>query len=676
MSTSSVTSKPKSILRQRILTFVCALIVISLAGSVLTLYRITEVNRVLDGINRVSVPLGRMLAQMQSDSEIFRRELDRSMGFSHWSDLHWKPRSSPRWIEDVITHEHARVSELVGIDSQWAAPEARKRWQEWAQSTSKTFEQLKGDSAALYEALSGAEAARESDAAHRAYSQWNTRLDEWMRVLQWGAAEYEHSLRQTFNIAQNRVSELRTGLELILVVVICLSFLLLWLGERALRPLGELTRLAREITRRGLRREDKAILPHLILSRGDEVSALAREFHGMATALLEREKTVELQKHRVEEQNKLLREIGALNENILKSIESVLIVADLSGRITQCNPLAARWLGVESAQIIGSELLSWPKIQVFLPEFTRLSKLAELTATRIEAKSLGERVYGGHLMPLKHDGVPSGAILVLEDLTEEKSLEHRLRIAENLAAVGRMSAQVAHEVRNPLHSLGLEAELALEQALAIGSPPLKQSLYSILGAVDRLEKITENYLKLSRLSAGKKTAVDLGETLETVLATYASTCEAQGVRIDWRRETGSSLVIRGDGDLLEQVFGNLLRNALQALETGPQERPQWHPTIRWTMGTLENNRVWIRIQDNGPGLAAEVRERLFTPFVTTRAQGTGLGLSFVKQVIEDHAGTIECVEAGEGACFEIRVPALAAADKNFEVNGHAENPVG
>src|SRR3954471_7630553 len=129
-----------------------------------------------------------------------------------------------------------------------------------------------------------------------------------------------------------------------------------------------------------------------------------------------------------------------------------------------------------------------------------------------------------------------------------------------------MSAQVAHEVRNPLHSIGLEAEMAAELAAQSGNPQLKQSLQSILGSVDRLEKITENYLKLSRLSAGRKTPVDLGEVLESVLATYTPTCEAQGVSVDWTREPGADLMIHGDRDLLEQVFGNLLRNALQALE--------------------------------------------------------------------------------------------------------------
>src|SRR5690606_26096518 len=152
--------------------------------------------------------------------------------------------------------------------------------------------------------------------------------------------------------------------QIILGVVVFLSLFILWLGERALRPLGELSRIARQITRRGLRKEDKARLPNLSLSRTDEVSQLAREFHDMATALLEREKTVESQKSRLEVQNRLLHEMGELNRNILNSIESVLIVTDLEGKITQCNPRAESWLREEPGiDIIGADLFSFGRME-------------------------------------------------------------------------------------------------------------------------------------------------------------------------------------------------------------------------------------------------------------------------------------------------------------------------
>lgn len=537
-------AKSPSTLRQRILAFVGALIVLSVLGSTVSLYRITEVNRLLDGINRVSVPLGRLLAQVQSDAELYKREAERGLGSSHWGDSHWKARPVPRWLVEVLGSEISRIAELVKTEGAWVPGDARSRWEEWASRLDQSFQAVQGASQDLLSALD----KRDPEAAERSYGIWLGALEDWRVQVQWGVAEYERTFRQNFALAESRVAELRTGLEMILVVVVSLSLLFLWLGERALRPLGELTRLASEIARRGLRKEDKALLPEFPLSRSDEVSQLAREFHRMATALLEREKTVETQKERLVEQNKQLRDLGELQE--------------------------------------------------------------------------------------------------------------RLRRAENLAAVGRMSAQVAHEVRNPLHSIGLEAEVASDMAARIGvqAAPLRQSLQSILMSVDRLEKITENYLKLSRLSAGEKREVNLGEVLESVLATYASACESGGVRVDWVREAGSALGVLGDRDLLEQIFGNLLRNSLQALEGVSGERK-----ISWKMGNTEAGGVFVRIEDSGPGISSELREKLFTPFFTTKAQGTGLGLSFVKKVAEDHHGQVRCVEprSGRGACFELVLPVLS-----------------
>jgi signal transduction histidine kinase len=121
--------------------------------------------------------------------------------------------------------------------------------------------------------------------------------------------------------------------------------------------------------------------------------------------------------------------------------------------------------------------------------------------------------------------------------------------------------------------------------------------------------------------------------------------------VDWRREPRADLHILGDAELLEQALGNLFRNSLQALESC-----QGQKRIEILMGNTEGGRVWLRIQDNGPGIPAEVRARLFVPFVTTKAQGTGLGLSFVKRVVEEHFGSLEWIEERAGACFEIGLP--------------------
>lgn len=523
-------------LRSTVIASILGVVLVSFLGSLISVLQVSAVSRDLEQVNRVGVPMGKLLGQLSADAEVLLREVERNLGPEHWSDPRWHARPIPKWLHEVITSELERVKTLA--DTQGGEP-----WQRWARDLSQGFRLSSEPAAKLYGALE----ARQMEDALAFYRDWRVQSQAWRKLLQWGTSEFERSLRESFATSQSRVNRLRTGLELILGLIVLLSLLFLWIGERALRPLGELTQLARGIAQRGgLRREDKSALPQLGLHRTDEVAGLAREFHRMATALLEREKTVELQKARLQEQNRLLRQMG--------------------------------------------------------------------------------------------------------------ELQQKLQRAENLASLGRMSAQVAHEVRNPLHSIGLEAELALETVQ--GAPPLlaaraKQSIQSILASVERLTKITENYLKLSRLSRGEKRRIDLGDVLEATLATYAPAIEASGVLVGWRRETDVHAVI-GDVDLLEQALGNLLRNSMQAMASQTESRAD--SKIDLELLGAPGEPVRLRITDNGPGIPSEIRAQLFRPFMTSKADGTGLGLSFARQVLEDHGGELRCIEVPHGACFELTLP--------------------
>ena len=186
--------------------------------------------------------------------------------------------------------------------------------------------------------------------------------------------------------------------------------------------------------------------------------------------------------------------------------------------------------------------------------------------------------------------------------------------------------------------------------------------------------------------------MNLKEVLDSVMATYAPVTEAQGVDVQVLIEQNASLELWADRDLLEQVVGNLFRNALQALEGS---RNTVHPRVCWRVGNAENGQLWLRIEDNGSGVSESIKNRLFKPFVTSRAQGTGLGLSFVKKVLEDHQGSIRYVDAlpslgGEqGAVFELILPLFHREEEGAihaemdlqdfiqkEVSLHVENSIG
>lgn len=534
-------------IRSRVFAFVGALIVLSLLASSLSLLQISKVNRTLDSINRVSLPLNKLFAQMQVDVEVFRREAARGIGSVHWNDPHWNAQSIPPWIAEVIDGELDRAEALVA-----RLPEGSTDWKTWVRDLDADFGRLKNDGDAIAALL----AKRDVAAASQKYPAWNALLEDWGKRLQWGVALHDQALREGFTDSQADVSQLRTGLEMILGVVVCLSLLMLWLGERALRPIDELTRLVRSITERGLRRGDKDALPELQIHRDDEVSALAREFHRMATQLLEWEKVVHGQKQVLADQNQLLK--------------------------------------------------------------------------------------------------------------DKVELQEKLKEIEHLAAVGRLSAQVAHEVRNPLHSIGLEAELALETATAAGNPSLRSALQAILASVDRLEKITENYLRLSRMGTGEKKTAELSELLQNALATYANAIERAGVRVDWKRERDLPASVRVDATNFEQALGNLLNNSLQA---GCRR-------IEFRVGHLESGRVFIRVEDDGGGIPEAARAKLFTPFSTTKAQGTGLGLSFVKKVAEESGGEVRFLERTSlgGAGFEITLPDAAVAEDAKSVQSPEGRP--
>jgi two-component system, NtrC family, sensor histidine kinase HydH len=219
--------------------------------------------------------------------------------------------------------------------------------------------------------------------------------------------------------------------------------------------------------------------------------------------------------------------------------------------------------------------------------------------------------------------------------------ERRMEAERRLATLGQMSAVLAHEIRNPLASLKGHAELLGEQ-LPEGSPEARKANRMVL-EVTRLETLTTDLLEFARSGPMTFTRVPPARVLRRVVDELAPT--RIEVRIEGAPETWS-LDERRFGSI---VLGNLLRNALDAL-----------PAERGPVATvaLEAGQLAFTVRDFGPGLPSAVRERIFEPFVTTHAHGTGLGLAVAKRIVELHGGTIEARDAeGGGAEFRIVLPA-------------------
>jgi len=238
-----------------------------------------------------------------------------------------------------------------------------------------------------------------------------------------------------------------------------------------------------------------------------------------------------------------------------------------------------------------------------------------------------------------------------ESLLKQKQAE--LLLAERLAAVGRVAAQIAHEVRNPLSSIGLNVELLEDQIqlAKFSSEEEGQEALGLLKAisheVDRLTEVTEEHLRLARLPSPSLQPEDVHALLDRVLAFSGE--ELARAKIEVKREPGEQqLAAMADEGQLRQVVLNLIRNAREAMRGGG--------TLTLRTG-LVNGNVEISVGDTGPGIDRETRAKVFDPFFSTKQSGTGLGLSLSKQIVQAHHGTLEVSsEPGHGATFVIRLP--------------------
>jgi signal transduction histidine kinase len=230
-----------------------------------------------------------------------------------------------------------------------------------------------------------------------------------------------------------------------------------------------------------------------------------------------------------------------------------------------------------------------------------------------------------------------------------KLAQAEARRAERLAALGQLSAGLAHEIRNPLGVMKGSAEI-LKQRLA-GSDELSRELSEyIYTEVNRLSALVGRFLDFARPSRLALQPADLTAVVEQSLKAV----EQQGAtaRVQVLREYASALPsVRLDEELCEQAFTNLLLNACEAMgEAGGELKISVH-------AGNGGRQVVAEIADTGPGVAADMKEQIFNPFVTTKETGVGLGLAIVSKIIDAHGGMIQLVDAAQGACFRVILPA-------------------
>lgn len=231
-----------------------------------------------------------------------------------------------------------------------------------------------------------------------------------------------------------------------------------------------------------------------------------------------------------------------------------------------------------------------------------------------------------------------------------KQTQSKLMHQEKLALVGKLTAQIAHEVRNPLNSLGLQVDLLIDN-LSDNREAI-ESLHSIRNAVDRLNAITDSYLGLTKSTpSGVGVAFDIFESLQEFRKFNDPWIKGQGVTLEIDVKKGTR--VKFDARGLQQILLNLVKNSLEAFG---RETLNAKISIRVSESVNENC-VDVVVADNGPGIKEADKNKVFSPYFTTKADGTGIGLSYCKQLIEAHSGSMDfSSREGRGTIFLLRLP--------------------
>jgi two-component system sensor histidine kinase PilS (NtrC family) len=364
-----------------------------------------------------------------------------------------------------------------------------------------------------------------------------------------------------------------------------------------------------------------------------------------------------------------LDRLWRLHRHTVESLMSGLLTTDPEGRITSLNPEAERITGLRSHQALGRD------VDEVLPG-VRAAAIARAGASggarsrvRLPYRSWrGGSYLGVAAYVLRDDdGRPSGHVVIFQDVTDVVEMERELRRSERLAAVGQLSASMAHEIRNPLAAISGSIQVLRRAGEdGRGAQESRRLMDIVLRETDRLNRLLTEFLEYARPGPLRLEALPVEEAVAEVLAVFDAS-RPDGVEVSVDR--GSGLRLRADPGQVRQLLWNLLLNAAQALPQGgsialtaqesepPQDRPAGRRNDREEEGWIE-----IGVRDGGVGIPAEALDRIFDPFFTTKPGGTGLGLATVHRIVEEHGGSIRVQSAeGKGTAFHVRLPRAAEA---------------
>jgi signal transduction histidine kinase len=334
-------------------------------------------------------------------------------------------------------------------------------------------------------------------------------------------------------------------------------------------------------------------------------------------------------------------------EEMLQRLEEAVLLFDASGLLMMAGHPVERLLGKTREEIVGQTLQN-----VFPPSTVLgglISDAIERTQPLLDRLVIVDRE-NSVSTPLLVNVEPLrsvGTLITLRDAESRSQLERQLDISTRLAAIGRLTGGVAHEIKNPLNAMALHLEV-LKSKLEPGDPEIGV----ISAEIQRLDRVVRTFLNFNKPLDIQMNVLDLAKLSREVANLVLPDAASRGMHIE--TELSGERWIKGDDDLLKQAVLNVVMNALEAMPSGG----------RLAMRTEEKNgENGILIADNGPGIPPEIQDKIFNLYFSTKQTGSGMGLAMAFRVVQLHGGTIEfSSQLGQGTAFHLRFPALTAQE--------------
>ncbi len=360
-----------------------------------------------------------------------------------------------------------------------------------------------------------------------------------------------------------------------------------------------------------------------------------------------------------------------LEADILRCFRAGIVAIDLSSNVVFLNEIALKILNHNTLRI-GDNLRGMSGENPFfrmLVEALDLQYLPSRMEAILPVREGSHRSIGFTLAETKEGNRRNGICAFFKDLTHVEMAEENRDLDARLRLLGQMAAGLAHEIRNPIASIGVHCGLL--RSRNPGDPKILSSISHMENEIGKVESIIRECLNFVRPADLKLGAVSVNTLLERLAAEAGKLFE--GIHISFQPEGGGDLAAEVDSMLLEQALGNIITNAAQACERGGSVRitsrvthGYWDldPEAREPMlsdGSEEKEDfLSISIKDTGKGIPEDIRERIFVPFFTTKKGGTGIGLPIVQKIVYAHKGILDIIsEPGKGTEFIVKIPLRA-----------------